>query len=100
MESNIDVGIWFEKPAVNRIDAASPIPRPRPRRTPASIPGNACRRTTRIAVSNFVDPKEYDPSRRPIGTILIDSSMHRVIIGISSMVNAIIPTIKDELIPM
>ena len=55
----------FEEPAVNKIDAASPIPLPSPNNTPARIPGNACRLITFTAVSNFVDPNEYAPSFRP-----------------------------------
>ena len=37
VESKSDVGKRFEKPAVKRIDAASPIPRPSPKRIPARI---------------------------------------------------------------
>jgi hypothetical protein len=99
VESNNDPGMRLEKPAVNKIEAASPIPLPNPKRMPASIPGNACFRTTLTAVSNFVEPNEYELSFRPIGTNLMDSSIYRVMIGISSNVNAIIPTRRDDPMP-
>jgi hypothetical protein len=58
VESKNEVGIRLENPAVKRMEAASPIPRPNPNSIPARIPGNACLRMTLNAVSNFVDPKE------------------------------------------
>ena len=58
VESKNEVGMLSEKPAVKRMEAASPIPRPSPNNTPAIMPGYACFVIILNDVSIFVEPKE------------------------------------------